>query len=104
MKKLLTVAIFFSMMSNAYALSHGDTATLKEGTFNCKKLTDFYEMISNIQDKDQQGMIGLITSGKCRLLKESMTVEIQNVDEKGFVSFITPGGHGGWAVEQFFQE
>lgn len=104
MKKLLTTVIFLAMMPNAYALSHGDSATLKEGTFNCKKLTDFYEMISNIQDKDQQGMIGLITSGKCRLLKESMTVEIQNVDEKGFVSFITPGGHGGWAVEQFFQE
>ena len=104
MKKLLTAAIFLSMMPNAYALSHGDTATLKEGTFNCKKLTDFYEMISNIQDNDQQGMIGLITSGKCRLPKESMTVEIQNVDDKGFVSFITPGGHGGWAVKQFFQE
>ncbi|MDV0631588.1 hypothetical protein VC585_26725, partial [Citrobacter freundii] len=49
-------------------------------------------------------MMGLITSGKCRLLKESMTVEIQNVDDKGFVFFITPGGHGGWAVTQFFKE
>lgn len=104
MKKLLTAVIFLSVMPNAYALSHGDTATLKEGTFNCKKLTDFYEMISNIQDKDQQGMMGLITSGKCRLLKESMTVEIQNIDDKGFVSFITPSGHGGWVVKQFFQE
>lgn len=104
MKKLLTAFIFLSLIPNAYALSHGDTSTLKEGTFNCKKLTDFYEMISYIPDKDQQGMIGLITSGKCRLLKESMTVEIQNVDENGFVSFITPGGHGGWAVTQFFKE
>lgn len=104
MKKLLTAVIFLAMMPSAYALNHGDSATQKEGTFNCKKLTDFYEMISNIQDKDQQGMISLITSGKCRLLKESMTVEIQNVDEKGFVSFITPGGHGGWAVTQFFEE
>ncbi|HGU2389630.1 TPA: hypothetical protein N7A06_004774, partial [Escherichia coli] len=25
------------------------------------------------------------------------------VDDKGFVSFITPGGHGGWAVKQFFE-
>ena len=61
-------------------------------------------MISYIQDKDQQGMMGLITSGKCRLLKESMTVEIQNVDDKGFVFFITPGGHGGWSATQFFKE
>ncbi|MDM3061993.1 hypothetical protein [Citrobacter sp. Cf146] len=104
MKKLFAAAIFLSVIPNAYALSHGDTATLKEGTFNCKKLTDFYEMISYIQDKDQQGIMGLITSGKCRLLKESMTVEIQNVDDKGFVFFITPGGHGGWAVTQFFKE
>ncbi|EPO5321407.1 MULTISPECIES: hypothetical protein [Citrobacter freundii complex] len=96
--------MFLSVIPNAYALSHGDTATLKEGTFNCKKLTDFYEMISYIQDKDQQGMMGLITSGKCRLLKESMTVEIQNVDDKGFVFFITPGGHGGWSATQFFKE
>jgi len=104
MKKLFAAAILLSVIPNAYALSHGDTATLKEGTFNCKKLTDFYEMISNIQDKDQQGMMGLITSGKCRLLKESMTVKIQNVDDKGFVFFITPGGHGGWSVTQFFKE
>ena len=104
MKKILMATVLIAMTTNAYALSHGDTATLKEGTFNCKKLTDFYEMISYIQDKDQQGMIGLVTSGKCRLLKESLTVEIQNVDEKGFVSFITPGGHGGWAVQQFFEE
>ena len=104
MKKLFAAAIFLSVIPNAYALRHGDTATLKEGTFNCKKLTDFYEMISYIQDKDQQGMMGLITSGKCRLLKESMTVEIQNVDDKGFVFFITPGGHGGWSATQFFKE
>ncbi|EMN1296760.1 hypothetical protein ACV8T5_02910 [Citrobacter freundii] len=104
MKKLFAAPIFLSVIPNAYALSHGDTATLKEGTFNCKKLTDFYEMISYIQDKDQQGMMGLITSGKCRLLKESMTVEIQNVDDKGFVFFITPGGHGGWSATQFFKE
>ena len=80
MKKILMAAVLIATATNAYALSHGDRATLKEGTFNCKKLTDFYEMVSNIQDKDQQGMIGLITSGKCRLLKESMTVEIQNVE------------------------
>ncbi|HBQ7276083.1 TPA: hypothetical protein L8P85_001409 [Klebsiella pneumoniae] len=104
MKKLIITAMFLATMPNAFALSHGDNATLKEGTFNCKKLTDFYEMISYIQDKDQQGMMGLITSGKCRLLKESMTVEIQNIDDKGFVSFITPGGHSGWAVTQFFKQ
>lgn len=104
MKKLLTIAIFLVTLPEVYALSHGESATLKEGTFNCKKLTDFYGMVSYIQDKDQQGMMDLITSGKCRLLKESMTVEIQNVDDKGFVSFTTPGGHGGWAVTQFFEE
>lgn len=104
MKKILIATALIAVASNAYALTQGDRATLKEGTFNCKQLTDFYEMISYIQDKDQQGMMGLVTSGKCRLLKESMTVEIQNVDEKGFVSFITPGGHGGWAVQQFFEE
>ncbi|CAM7097436.1 MULTISPECIES: hypothetical protein [Enterobacteriaceae] len=104
MKKILIATTLIAVASNAYALTQGGNATLKEGTFNCKKLTDFYEMISYIQDKDQQGMMSLITSGKCRLLKESMTVEIQNIDEKGFVSFITPGGHGGWAVQQFFEE
>lgn len=104
MKKLLIASVFLGVVSNAYALNHGDTATLKEGTFNCKKLTDFYGMVSNIQDKDQQAMISLITSGKCRLLKESMQVEVQSIDDKGFVSFITPGGHAGWAVKQFFEE
>jgi len=104
MKKLLTTVMFLAMMPNAYALSHGDTATLKEGTFSCKKLTDFYEMISYIQDKDNQAMMSLVTSGKCRVMKESMKVEIQTIDDKGFVSFVTPGGNGGWAVEQFFQE
>lgn len=46
-------------------------------------------MISYIRDNDQQAMLSLITSNKCRVLDESMTVEIQSVDDKGFVSFIT---------------
>lgn len=104
MKNLLIIFALLGTVPSAYALSHGDTATLKEGTFNCKKLTDFYEMISYIQDKDQQGMMSLVTSGKCRVMNQPMKVEIQIVDDKGFVSFITPGGHGGWAVTQFFEE
>lgn len=104
MKKILLATALIATTFNAFALTKGDNVTLKKESFGCKKLPDLRELLDYSQDDDQQSLIGMVTSGKCWVTAEPMTVTIHKIDSSGGVSLDKDGYRMGWTVKQFLEK